>query len=89
MQAWRGKDRQETSNFKPMIFSEFHAAGDRPRRPRAGSLVSHRTLTAAMIDSRDFLVARRRADIDRSSYESPRPGISVYTQFLSWMKSDL
>src|SRR5215470_11389649 len=28
MQAWRGKDRQETSNFKPMIFGEFYAAGD-------------------------------------------------------------
>ena len=28
MQAWRGKDRQETSNFKPMVFSEFYAAGD-------------------------------------------------------------
>lgn len=30
--------------------------------PRAGSRVNHRTLTAAMIDSRDFLAARRRAD---------------------------
>jgi len=28
MQAWRGNDRQETANFKPMIFSEIHAAGD-------------------------------------------------------------
>ena len=31
-------------------------------RPRAGSLVSHRNLTAAMIDSRDFLAARKQAD---------------------------
>ncbi len=31
-------------------------------RPRAGSMVNHATLTAAMIDSRDFLNARRRAD---------------------------
>ncbi len=30
-------------------------------RPRSGSLVSHRGLTAAVIDSRDFLAARRRA----------------------------
>jgi mRNA-degrading endonuclease HigB of HigAB toxin-antitoxin module len=28
MQAWRGNDRQETVNFKPLIFSEIHAAGD-------------------------------------------------------------
>jgi len=31
-------------------------------RPRAGSMVNHTTLTAAMIDSREFINARRRAD---------------------------
>jgi len=31
-------------------------------RPRTGSRLDHRTLTAAMIDSRDFIEARRRAD---------------------------
>lgn len=31
-------------------------------RPRAGSMVNHRNLTSAMIDSRDFLAARRRAE---------------------------
>jgi hypothetical protein len=33
-------------------------------RPRAGSMVSRRTMTAAIIDSRDFLAARRRADTE-------------------------
>ena len=33
-------------------------------RPRAGSRVNHRALTAAMIDSRDFLAARRRAETE-------------------------
>jgi len=33
-------------------------------RPRTGSKVNHRTLTAAMIDSRDFLAAKRRADTE-------------------------
>lgn len=33
-------------------------------RPRAGSVVDHRTLTAAMIDSRDFIAAKRRAEIE-------------------------
>ena len=33
-------------------------------RPRTGSKVNHRTLTAAMIDSRDFLAARRRAETE-------------------------
>jgi len=31
-------------------------------RPRSGSMVNHRALTSAMIDSRDFLAARRRAE---------------------------
>src|SRR5437870_11711355 len=30
-----------------------------PWRPRTGSMVNHRTLTAAMIDSREFLAAKR------------------------------
>jgi hypothetical protein len=31
-------------------------------RPRSGSMVNHRNLTAAMIDSRDFLQAKKRAE---------------------------
>jgi len=33
-----------------------------PWRPHSGSLVNHRALTAAMIDSRDFINAKRRAE---------------------------
>ncbi|MEZ5819107.1 MAG: hypothetical protein R3D44_18715, partial [Hyphomicrobiaceae bacterium] len=33
-------------------------------RPRSGSLVNHRRLTAAMIDSRDFIAAKRRAETE-------------------------
>ena len=33
-------------------------------RPRAGSMVSHRALTASLIDSRDFLAAKRRAETE-------------------------
>jgi SLOG family YspA-like protein len=33
-------------------------------RPRSGSMVHHCTLTAAMIDSRDFLAAKRRAETE-------------------------
>ena len=32
--------------------------------PRSGSMVNHRALTAAMIDSRDFLAAKRRAETE-------------------------
>ncbi|MER9675011.1 DUF2493 domain-containing protein [Mesorhizobium sp. M0208] len=33
-------------------------------RPRTGSMVNHRHLTSAMIDSRDFLAARRKAETE-------------------------
>jgi hypothetical protein len=33
-------------------------------RPQAGSRVNHRTLTSAMIDSRDFLAAKRRSETE-------------------------
>lgn len=33
-------------------------------RPRSGSIANRRALTAAVIDSRDFIAARRRADAD-------------------------
>lgn len=34
-------------------------------RPRSGSMISRKALTAAMIDSRDFLMARRRAETEQ------------------------
>src|SRR6201992_1815305 len=33
-------------------------------RPRSGSLVNHRALTAAIIDSRDFIAAKRAAETE-------------------------
>jgi hypothetical protein len=33
-------------------------------RPRTGSMVNHRNLTAALIDSRDFLAAKRRTETE-------------------------
>lgn len=33
-------------------------------RPRTGSMVNHRALTSAVIDSRDFIAARRRAETE-------------------------
>ena len=41
-------------------------------RPRAGSMVKHRALTASMIDSREFLAARRRADTEILAPAGPR-----------------
>jgi hypothetical protein len=43
---------------------QFERHAGSPWRPRSGSMVSHRGMTAAMIDSRDFLAAKRRAETD-------------------------
>ncbi len=45
-------------------------------RPRAGSLVNHKAMTAAMIDSRDFIAARRRADSELLLPKGPKIAFS-------------
>jgi beta-phosphoglucomutase-like phosphatase (HAD superfamily) len=42
----------------------FETATGSAWRPRAGSIVNHRALTSAMIDSRDFIAARKRTDAE-------------------------
>ena len=53
-----------------------------PWRPHHGSLVSHRTLTAAMIDSREFLAAksRREHDVIPSGASDPRSCAEEHSQ---------
>ena len=41
-------------------------------RPRSGSMVNRRTMTATMIDSRDFLAAKRRAETEVLLPAGPR-----------------
>src|SRR6266446_6708654 len=50
--------------FRDQAAERFEVHTGSPWRPRSGSMVNHRTLTAAMIDSRDFLAAKRRADTE-------------------------
>ncbi|MBV9015736.1 MAG: hypothetical protein JO058_08755, partial [Alphaproteobacteria bacterium] len=50
--------------FRDQAAERFEVHTGTPWRPRSGSQVNHRTLTAAMIDSRDFLAAKRRAEIE-------------------------
>jgi hypothetical protein len=45
-------------------------------RPRSGSMVNHRALTLAMIDSRDFLAAKRRAETEVMLPPGPRIAVS-------------
>ena len=50
--------------FRDQAAEHYESAIGSAWRPQAGSLVNHRTLTAAMIDSRDYLAAKRRAEIE-------------------------
>lgn len=60
--------------------------------PRNGSMVNHRTLTAAMIDSRDFIAAKRRADTEVMLPPGPKVAFSGGLDFndhcLIWDRLD-
>jgi YspA, cpYpsA-related SLOG family len=56
--------RNSMELFREMAADHFERSTGSPWRPRTGSMVNHRTLTAAMIDSRDFLAAKRRAETE-------------------------
>ena len=61
-------------------------------QPRTGSKVSHRTMTAAMIDSRDFIAARRRAETEVMLPPGPKiaftGGLDFNDHRLIWDKLD-
>jgi hypothetical protein len=61
-------------------------------RPRTGSKVNHRHLTAAMIDSRDFLAAKKRADKEVLLPAGPKVALTGGLDFndyrLIWAKLD-
>jgi hypothetical protein len=66
----------------------FHSAW----RPRKGSKVNHRNLTSAMIDSRDFLAAKKRADNQVLLPAGPKVALTGGLDFndhrLVWAKLD-
>ncbi|MGA8172051.1 MAG: DUF2493 domain-containing protein [Methylocystis sp.] len=54
--------RDSMELFRDLAADQFERHTGSVWRPRGGSMVNHRALTSAMIDSRDFLAARRRAE---------------------------
>ena len=78
--------------FRDQAAERFEVHAGSPWRPRAGSLVNHRTLTAAMIDSRDFLAARRRADTEVMLPAGPKialtGGLEFNDHLLIWDRLD-
>jgi hypothetical protein len=56
-------ERRNTMEFfRDQAADQFERHTGSAWRPRSGSMVNHRMLTASMIDSRDFIAAKRRAE---------------------------
>src|SRR6202030_207942 len=54
--------RNSMEFFRDQAADQFECHTGSGWRPRSGSMVNHRTLTSALIATRDFLAARRRAE---------------------------
>jgi hypothetical protein len=50
--------------FRERAIEQFEIHTGSLWHPRSGSLINHRSLTAAVIDSKDFVAARRRAETE-------------------------
>ena len=78
--------------FRDQATERFEVHIGSPWRPRSGSKLSHRALTAAMIDSRDFLAARRRAETEVLMPPGPKIALTGGLDFndhqLIWAKLD-
>ncbi len=64
--------RNAFETFRDIAANQHETITGSAWRPRTGSLTSRKTLTAAMIDSRDFIAARRRAEIEPLLPAGPR-----------------
>src|SRR4029077_11246500 len=78
--------------FRDLAIEQFEVHTGSPWRPRSGSLVNHRTLTEAMIDSREFIAARRRAESEVMLPAGPKialtGGVAFNAHHLIWDRLD-
>ena len=78
--------------FRDLAAEAFEHHTGSAWRPRSGSMVNHRNLTAAMIDSRDFLAAKRRAETEVMLPAGPKVAVTGGAGFndhrLIWAKLD-
>ncbi|MGB4907983.1 MAG: DUF2493 domain-containing protein, partial [Tabrizicola sp.] len=70
-------DRRESMElFRETAADLFLKATGTHWSPRSGSRTSHRHLTAAMIDSRDFIAAKKRAETESLVPQGPKVAFS-------------
>jgi hypothetical protein len=84
--------RNSMELFRDLSAEAFERHTGTAWRPRTGSMVNHRNLTAAMIDSRDFLAAKHRAETEVMLPSGPRValtgGLDYNDHRLIWTKLD-
>src|SRR5471032_1168243 len=73
--------RNSMEFFRDQAAEQFERHTGSAWRPRSGSMVNHRTLTSAMIDSRDFLAAKRRADNEVLLPAGPKVAFTGWLDF--------
>lgn len=86
-------DRRDAMEmFRDLAAQQFEERVGSSWRPRAGSKVNHRNLTSAVIDSRDFLAAKRRTETEVMLPAGPRialtGGLDFNDHHLIWAKLD-
>jgi hypothetical protein len=78
--------------FRDQAAEQFERQTRSAWRPRSGSMVNHRALTAALIDSRDFIAAKRRAETEPLLPTGPKIAFTGGMEFndhrLIWDKLD-
>ena len=74
LKLWDHRDAFE--QMRDLACNHFSAATGSPWMPRTGSKVSHRGLTSAVVDSRAFLSAKRRKEIEVHCPEGTRIAFS-------------
>ena len=84
--------RNSMEFFRDQAAEQFGRHTGSSWRPHSGSKVNHRTLTSAMIDSRDFLAAKRRAENEVLLPAGPKiaftGGLDFNDHRLIWDKLD-
>ena len=84
--------RNSMEFFRDQAAEQFERHTHSAWRPRSGSKINHRHLTAAMIDSRDFLAAKRRSDNEALLPAGPKiaftGGFDFNDHKLIWDKLD-
>ncbi len=67
--------------FRDQAAEQFEHHTGSSWRPRAGSMVNHRALTAAMVDSRDFIAAKRRSETEVNVPVGPKVAFTGGIEF--------